>query len=329
MDGNLLSRARDRLAEIRRENEKETERRRMEAQSRAPELRELGKKQLRLMQELFSATLDKEDGAATVAHVEALSLDIMTRRAELLVESGFPVEYLDDVVSCAECRDKGYIDGRVCACLRALYDQEQAKALSLLLKLGDEAFENFDLSYYDDTPSGALSPRNCMKAVYEYSRDYSAGFSAGSPSLLFAGGTGLGKTFLSACIARVVSQRGFSVVYDTAIGAFEPFEIQKFARYDAGDDVVSRIRSILECDLFILDDLGTEMATSFSVSALYTIVNTRLLAGKASIINTNLSTAELRSRYGQQTASRLEGEYRLLRFVGNDIRIQKRDRGLE
>ena len=154
-------------------------------------------------------------------------------------------------------------------------------------------------------------------------RAYAESFGAQSPNLLFTGEPGLGKTFLSASIARVVSASGHSVVYDTAGHIFARFEAQKFGR-DDGENADTAVSRALGCDLLILDDLGTELMTSFVHSAMYQIVNTRLITGKKTVISTNLSPDELGRRYGAPVLSRLQGEYQMLLFFGEDIRRQKR-----
>lgn len=169
-----------------------------------------------------------------------------------------------------------------------------------------------------------------MSTTFGICREYAKDFGNNSVNLLFRGNTGLGKTFLSASIARVVSEKGFSVVYDTIVSVIEVFEMQKFDRSgDNAEDVSSRIRRYLDCDLLILDDLGTEMSTAFTVSAIYSLINSRLISGGKTIISTNLSEDELKRRYTPQIASRLEGEYVLLKFAGRDIRAMKRERGLK
>ena len=147
----------------------------------------------------------------------------------------------------------------------------------------------------------------------------------GEQNLLMQGDTGLGKTYLSACIARVVADKGCSVCYDSAFTALEYFEKQKFSRdTDEGIAADKRVKRMLDCDLMILDDLGTEMATPMSVSALYSLINTRLVNGKRMIISTNLRDDEIAKRYTPQIASRILGEFVHLPFAGNDIRMIKR-----
>ena len=196
------------------------------------------------------------------------------------------------------------------------------RSLGTLLQHGDESFERFDLNYYDAAPAGGVSPRETMTMVFEACRKFADNFPAVSANLLFQGGTGLGKTYLSACIARVVAGKGFSVCYDSAAAALEAFEVQKFSRdQEAGEAASARVRRMLGCDLMILDDLGTEMISSISLSALYTLLNTRLVNGKKIIIITNCSDEELLKKYTPQICSRIKGEFLRLPFVGRDIRL--------
>ena len=214
----------------------------------------------------------------------------------------------------------------MCACLKALCTQEQIRELSSLLDLGEQSFDQFSLDWY--SPLGSPSPRENMGFIYDVCLNYAQKFRTFPfRNLLLYGPPGLGKTFLSACIARVVSEHGFSVVYDTAGNIFAQFETQKFSR-DEDDTREARdgTRRYLGCDLLILDDLGSEMTTPFVQSALYQLLNTRLTGGKRTIINTNLTPDDIRRRYTPQLASRLEGEFHMLRFFGEDIRLQKKQR---
>ena len=201
-----------------------------------------------------------------------------------------------------------------------------------MLDLGTQSFETFSLDWYsrERNPRMGISAWDNMEWVYNTCRTYAMNFQPGvSGNLLLTGGTGLGKTFLSAAIARVVSEKGCSVVYDTAGSIFRRFESQKFRR-EEGEEADADVERVLHCDLLILDDLGTEMTTAFVQSALYQIVNTRLMEKRATILSTNLSMVEnnneIASRYSPQIASRIEGEYQVMPFFGEDIRILKRQR---
>ena len=330
LNGRLLGQARERLLEIKNENGRELARRQAEVYARLPALPRLEDALRRLMSEVVAVTLRRGgDVAAAISGIEKRSLDLQAERAELLVSAGYPAQYIDEIYSCKRCRDTGYQSGKPCACLLALYEKERAADMTSLLKLGPARFESFDLSYYDDSPVAGVSARDGMRVVLEVCREYPAAFGPQSMNLLFRGGTGLGKTFLSACVGRAVAARGFSVVYDTAGAAFQAFETQKFSREpEAEAQAAMQVRRMLESDLMILDDLGTEMITSFSQSALYTLLNTRLVENRKTIISTNLRDEELHRAYTPQICSRLEGEYQTLSFRGRDIRAIKKERGL-
>ena len=169
-------------------------------------------------------------------------------------------------------------------------------------------------------PKLGISPRALMKRVYESAVSYTKTFSEGSDSLLFMGATGLGKTFLSGCIARAVADKGYSVCYVSAGKLFSDFETEKFRLKEDG----ALTGEYMETDLLIIDDLGTEMTTQFTVSALYQVVNGRLLSGKPTIVSTNLPDSELEARYSAQIASRLLGAYTLYQFCGTDVRLLKK-----
>jgi len=210
--------------------------------------------------------------------------------------------------------------------LDKLYKEEQKASLTNLFKLGDETFDNFNLLFYDETlvtDSGTIFPRESMKIVFDTCVEYAHKFGEGSQNLLFLGATGLGKTYLSACIARVVAERGHSVVYDMATVIFSKFEDVKFSRTDDLEDKRDEIKRYLECELLIIDDLGTELVTAFTVATLYEVINTRLITGKSTIVSSNLTVDDLYSRYSEQIASRLEGEYHVLKFYGDDVRKKK------
>lgn len=327
-DGELMARARARLAAIRDANREERSRRLEAVYARAPEIERTDAAMRDQMLELVRLTISRRpDMAEKIDALRKENLALQARRAELLTEKGYPADYLDEIFSCPRCRDTGVYEGRPCACLEELYNREMTKELSALLRTGDERFEHFDLRYYEDRrePGQELSPRQTMQMVYDSCLKFADSFPAPSPNLLLQGGTGLGKTYLSACIARTVAGKGFSVCYDTAASALEAFERQKFPREPEDAEAASaRVRRMLSCDLMILDDLGTEMVTNMSVSALYTLINTRLNEGRRTVISTNLSGEGLERKYGPQIASRIRGEFMCLPFVGRDIRLIKK-----
>lgn len=332
-DGKILARVREILAEKKRTNESEQIRRREAVYAHIPAVMEVEAEMTRLMVCVAAEALKKGADAGIAVSAVKKKCEVLTkRRAELLKSGGYPENYIDEIHDCPYCCDTGYVLGKPCSCLKALYQAESVEELSSMLNINGQCFENFDLRFYDDVFDSSCqnSPRAMMSYALEICREYSSNFGRNSVNLLFRGGTGLGKTFLSASIAKVVSEKSFSVVYDTAVSVMEAFELQKFDRGgDSSAEVSSRLRRYMDCDLLILDDLGTEMTTSFTQSALYTLVNGRLIKGGKTIITTNLGEDEMRRRYSPQTVSRLEGEYLILNFAGKDIRAIKRERGLK
>jgi len=326
-DRKILAAARRRYEEKIRAFQAEREARLRAVYEAVPEAEEIDRELRAAVMEAINVALQKgEDPVSAVEAIGRRSLALQERRGRLLEAAGFPKDYTDRDYYCPACRDTGYTGTEMCSCLKALYIEEQNAALSSLFKLGSESFETFDLSWYDDTPaSDGTSPRQAMRNVYDICVAYAQRFADAKISLLFSGPTGVGKTFLSACIARAVAEKGFSVVYDTAVSLFHAFEADKFQKGEDPEAAHAAVRRILTCDLLIIDDLGTEMTTAFTISALYEIVNTRLITGKKTIISTNLGREEIKARYGPQIASRLLGEYEFLAFAGEDIRLRRKD----
>ena len=327
-DGKLLARARTELENIRRENQQEQQLRQDRVYARVPRIREIDLSLRAHMAQIVRLTISRSKTMAEeIEKLREENLQMQMERAELLTEYGYGMDYLDEIVSCTKCRDSGIFEGGVCQCLEKLYNKELTKELGTLMRRGDESFERFNLNYYpaEPDPVRGVVPRETMGHVFSACRRYAENFSADSANLLFQGGTGLGKTYLSACIARVVAAKGFSVCYETAAAALEYYERAKFSR-DIGEseEASTRVKRMESCDLMILDDLGTEMITPMSQSALYTLLNNRLVNGKKTIISTNCPDDELMRRYTPQIYSRISGEYTALPFVGKDIRIWRK-----
>ena len=265
-----------------------------------------------------------EDPAPALERIRAANLSLQRERADLLTAHGYAADVLEEKPRCVLCGDTGYCGGKVCSCLQNYYAREQIRSLSSLLDVGSQSFDTFGLEWYDTDPGQfSRSPRETMERNLSVCRRFADNFGREGGNLLLFGDPGLGKTFLSACIARVVSEDGFSVVYDIAGHVFARCEAAKF-RADEEPDAAADVRRFEGSDLLILDDLGTEMTTGFVQSALYQLVNSRLISGKSTIISTNLTPPQIGSRYGAAIQSRLEGEYTILPFIGEDIRKLKR-----
>ena len=317
----VLKRARARLAEARADRESENRQHLEEAYDRVPRLREIDR-QLRLTmamaaQAVFASGGDVQE-AMNAAKEKNLALQEERRQ---LLKAHFEEGYLDEAPICDRCGGTGYMGSTMCECLTELCRQEQKKELTFL-SAGQERFEQFRADYYPDRidPTYGVSIRTIMEKTFQTCKRYAYSFSEKSPNLLFSGDTGLGKTFLSACIARTVADTGHSVVYESAGHLFAKLERAKF---EGSEESRQDAAKYTACDLLIVDDLGTEMAGQFVTSALYTLINDRLLERKPTIISTNLTVEDLTRRYSPQIVSRLRGSYVRVPFLGDDIRVKK------
>ena len=317
----VVQRARARLAQAKEDRESENRQHLAEAYARVPRIREIDIQLRRTMAKAAQAAfLQGSDGRAEMDAVREENLSLQRERARLTAEY-FEEGYLDDSPICTSCGGSGYVGSNMCECLRELCRQEQKKEISILSG-SRESFNQFRLDYYSDRfdPNFGASHRMIMDKNFQTCRRYALTFSQAAGNLLFVGGTGLGKTFLSACIARTVADRGYSVAYETAGRLFGKLEQAKFAPTEESRREAAKL---MECDLLIVDDLGTEMPGQFVTAALYSLLNDRILEGKPMVISTNLNVDEMARRYSPQIASRLHGGFNRLTFVGDDIRIQK------
>ncbi len=317
----VVKRARARLAQAKEDRESENRQHLAEAYAKVPRIREIDLELRRTMAQAAQAAFRQgTDGRELLEQVRQNNLELQQERAILAMEH-FEPGYLDETPICESCGGSGYIGSNMCECLRELCRQEQKREVSILSGSKD-AFGQFRLEYYPDVYDSNLKVniRGVMERTFQSCRRYAQFFTEKSGNLLLSGDTGLGKTFLSACIARTVADRGYSVVYESAGHLFTNMERAKFANDEAARETC---RKYTECDLLIVDDLGTEMPGQFTTVALYGLLNDRLLAGKPMIVSTNLTIDEMLKRYSPQIASRLRGSFERLAFVGEDIRVQK------
>ena len=296
------------------------EARRAELHEKLPQVAEIDRALsatgLRIMREALNG---REGLEARIRKLEEGNNLLLEARREILRANGYPEDYSSVKYECEECQDVGFVNGKMCKCMRRALTLAGYESSGVLKLIGKQNFDTFDLTYYEG------AERANMERILDRAKRYAAGFDGKHMrNLLFIGTTGLGKTHLSSAIAKEVVEGGFDVVYESAQRIFSDFEAEKFGRAAAGEN---RTERYLSCDLLIIDDLGTEMQSQFTVSCLYHLVNTRLISEKSMIISTNIRKEELLAKYTDRITSRLFGEFEICVFAGKDIRSQKLMRG--
>ena len=306
--------------------EAELERRRIEVFSKIPRLKEieieLDRYGIRMLNLIASGEYDEE---RAVAGIMKENKAFVEERNNLLLKNGYNADYLSLPFVCDDCRDTGFIGGSMCGCLEKELISCALDEANLSEKMADQTFDKFNLSYYSDEYDDdfGCSPRKNMEAILSDCIDYAENFERSSENLLFCGGCGLGKTYLSSAIANALIKKGVDVLYVSSNALFPILEDMHFGR-DVTERATYIIKKINECDLLILDDLGSEFVTQFTCAELFRIINNRLLNGSKMIISTNLNRCKLSELYTQRIASRISGSFSLFEFFGSDIRSIKK-----
>ena len=266
--------------------------------------------------------LDGDRGA-----LEALKKQIQAYREEkkaIYNQLGYPEGYFDPVYTCPDCKDTGYIDGLRCHCFKqavinTVYSQSNIREI-----LDRENFRTFSFGYFSDddiNPTTGLSSLKTMENAVRDCKHFIDDFDNKPKNLFLYGNTGVGKTFLSNCVAKELLDKGYSVIYFTA---FQLFDILSKGVFEKDSDAIAAHKNIFDCDLLIIDDLGTELSNSFTASQLFLCINERILRQKSTIISTNLELAQVVDTYSERTLSRISSNYSIIKLFGDDIRIKKR-----
>lgn len=288
----------------------------MEAQARfdeisekIPELEEIQRGLSKIGLNISKVFLYSSDKQADIEKLMEESLKLQEKKKKLLVENGYDEDALAVRYTCDACKDTGFIGNRRCKCHKELLKEIERENLSKIAPIDECTFDSFNTAYYPNTARAEKIKSTCFK--------YASQFTTASKNIIFYGGTGLGKTHLSLAIANGVINRGYSVVYGTAQNILNDLQNENFGRTD---NLRYYERAVLNCDLLIIDDLGTEYKNTYTVACLYNIINSRLLAKLPVIVSTNYSTEELEEKYDQRITSRIIGEYSPVTLTGNDIR---------
>lgn len=317
--------AADRLFDRRIKAERDADGRRMVIYEKLPRTKELEKQISKCGIKAARAVIKGENVVSELEKLRDQNLSMQKELKEILISGGYDENAFEPDYSCKKCGDTGYYEENgktlVCSCMKQALIACACEELNRTAPLTLSTFDTFSLDYYDkaeDTSIG-ISPYNQMCKILKYCKSYAENFSKNSESILMKGATGLGKTHLSLAIANEVIKKGFGVIYVSAPSLMQRLEKQYFSRNDD-----SAINMLLECDLLIVDDLGTEFHGQFSVSQMYNIFNSRMLSNKPLIINTNLTMRELEKIYTERFVSRISGNAQKLDFLGNDIRVRKK-----
>ncbi|CRZ35576.1 DNA replication protein DnaC [Herbinix hemicellulosilytica] len=311
--------------ERRLKNKYELDKRIEEVYKAIPRIKELEEQIISLSAEsgrqaLFGNTKALDNLRKTTAQIKEM-------QRKLLVESGYPEDYLDMRFHCSKCRDTGFIGNEKCSCFKQAIADAIYMGSSIKSVLERENFRTFSFKYYSDDyidETTGLSPLSNMQKIVASCKSFIRHFDEKHENLLFIGNTGVGKTFLANCIAKELLDRGYTVIYLTAFRLFDILEKYKFGREEEDSLIASdQFDYILDCDLLIIDDLGTELNNTFTTSQLYHIINERLLRQKSTIISTNLSLDNLLTIYSERIYSRIISNYSIRRIIGDDIRLRK------
>ncbi len=303
-------------------NRRLTQERMDEVYKKAPQLKTI-------QDDIASASVEAarnklEDNIQGYEDAKAKVNALKAQKETLLKTLGVTNDYFEPIYTCKNCKDTGYVNGEKCHCFKqatinVVYSQSNIKDI-----LERENFSTFSYQYYSDeeiNPVTKLSSLETVHCAVNECKHFIDDFDHKPKNLFFYGDTGVGKTFLSNCVAKELLEKGYSVIYFTA---FQLFDILSKGVFNKDADAIAAHQNIFDCDLLIIDDLGTELANAFTSSQLFLCVNERILRQKSTIISTNLNMSEMVELYSERTSSRITSNYTVIKLFGDDIRIQKR-----
>lgn len=309
---------------IREKDKYELDQRKQTLYAKLPRLKEIENEMVKLGIDITRAILNKsQDADVLLEQLRKKQMDLKIEKAEVLSSNSYPIDYLELRYRCKNCKDTGYIGSAKCSCLI----RKEVESLYQQSNLGEntknENFDEFRLDYYsDEKDENGYSTRDNMKDIYWKCVKFVKDFDNHNYSLLFVGSPGLGKTFLCNSIAKDLLEQGKSIIYQVSSELIDLVRKYKFD-FENENNNSSALNEIYNCDLLIIDDLGTELPTQFSSLVLYNILNKRLLNNKKLIVSTNLNTDEIMKSYSERIYSRLFGNLSMYKFYGRDIRLEK------
>lgn len=315
----VYKKVKENLEYIRRRSMLENEKRKKQIYVKCPRIKDTDKEISRTSLRVAKIVLSGANVSEELNNLKERNKKLNSEKEGLLKAMGYPGDYLARKYRCRNCKDEGYVNGKMCFCFKNMLKKYAYEELNQLSPLSLSSFNTFDVKHYsDEIDYKGSSSRIRMTKILEFCKRYAAEFNTESKSLFFQGEPGLGKTHLSLAIARVVIDNGFGVVYGSVPNIINKLEKERF---NNGNESSSDTEyHLTNCDLLILDDLGSEFSTSFSKSAIHNIINSRILMNKPTIISSNLSSSELGQTYSARVLSRIMGNFIKLTFVGDDMR---------
>jgi len=306
---------------IRAKEEENLKKRKSEIEIKLPKVIEIENSIGRLCIQMSLNTLrNLSNREAYLKEVKEQITNLRVKKSELLVENGYPLDYLELKYTCNRCKDTGFIGKEKCSCYKQKLIRIHYRNTDLSKLLEKNNFDNFKFEYYNSSNNGPekFSPKENMEIMVSKAWNFIKNFNETDENLLFYGNSGTGKTFLSHCIAKELLDKGYFVVYKTAEDLIKSLKDVKFNGNTELEDY------LINCDLLIIDDLGTEMSSEFSKTELFNLLNSKLLKQKKMLVSTNYSLDGLLNIYSERITSRLMGNFNLFKFYGNDIRLQKK-----
>ena len=309
----------DMYEKIRTDENRKLMKRREEIKNKYPEILELDTTIQKLCLNLSMAALRGITDQNELNNIKEEITDLRAKKYEMLVSHGYNPDYLNLHYNCPKCKDTGFIGIEKCSCFKSKLIKLYYKDSDLEEAVKTNNFKNFNINLYPNHKLNdeRYTPRKNIEDILEYiTGEYLPNFKNSNTNLLFYGNSGTGKTFLSWCIAKELLDKGFLVVYKTSDDLLRALKDIKFNN----DTDLENL--LINCDLLIIDDLGSEQITDFSSTELFTLINKKILKNKKMLISTNLSLPLISKRYSERISSRIIGEYKLFKFFAEDIRIQ-------
>lgn len=319
-NSDIYRQAENKLCNIRRKQEEKNDKKKQLFYQRFKRAKEIDNALSRTSIIAAKSVLNGHDVHKKLEELKHNNLILQKELEQILIDANLPLDYLEPEYHCSLCHDTGFVDGKMCECFKKILKDTAYDSLNRKSPLSLCTFESFNLDFYPQIRNDrGIEPKAKMEKIFKYCKSYAKGFSLSANNLFMQGATGLGKTHLSLAIVNTVINDGFSVIYASCPNIVSNLEKERFS-YGNKEKSCETEQYLIECDLLVLDDLGTEFQTNFSNATLYNIINSRIMYTKPTIISTNLSLKEIQKSYSERLVSRIMGNYMMLYFIGQDIR---------